>query len=199
MKAFGTRPTYQIFAVMTLATGVMYFVFNATYLKRLPRPEGNDIVKKKPKSADGLEKQQQQQQPRSDDICLDEKPRCERIEGRNEGSDGVTVCGIDNGGFLRESQNRKSQEARESASTETEAAKNAKNIDKTERAAKIGKRESASSTTTGSDAARIVEENGRGDARDKSFVNPSFEADEPERCEIESRRLAESVIDRLDL
>lgn len=28
MKGFGTRPTYQIFAVFTLLTGVIYWMFN---------------------------------------------------------------------------------------------------------------------------------------------------------------------------
>lgn len=49
MKGVGTRPTYQIFAVATLLTGLMYFVFNVTYLKKRPQVEGNDIVKKEPK------------------------------------------------------------------------------------------------------------------------------------------------------
>lgn len=49
MKAFGTRPTYQIFAVLSLITGLVYFLFNSFYLKKRPQVEGNDIVKKKPK------------------------------------------------------------------------------------------------------------------------------------------------------
>ena len=49
MKAFGTRPTYQIFAVITLVTGLLYLLFNLTYLAKRPQVEGNDIVKKKPK------------------------------------------------------------------------------------------------------------------------------------------------------
>ncbi|XP_043287431.1 major facilitator superfamily domain-containing protein 6-B [Venturia canescens] len=49
MKAFGTRPTYQIFAAASLITGIVYFMFNYLYLKKRPQVEGNDIVKKKPK------------------------------------------------------------------------------------------------------------------------------------------------------
>ncbi|XP_011309592.1 uncharacterized protein [Fopius arisanus] len=49
MTAFGTRPTYQIFAVVCLITGLIYFFFNLFYLKKRPQVEGNDIVKKKPK------------------------------------------------------------------------------------------------------------------------------------------------------
>ncbi|KAJ8683434.1 hypothetical protein QAD02_019226 [Eretmocerus hayati] len=49
MKFFGTRPTYRIFAVMTLVIGLLYFFFNLLYLSKRPQVEGNDIVKKKPK------------------------------------------------------------------------------------------------------------------------------------------------------
>ncbi|CAK9832517.1 Major facilitator superfamily domain-containing protein 6 [Anthophora retusa] len=58
MKAYGTRPTYRIFAVITLITGIMYYIFNVAYLKKRPQVEGNDIVKKKPKhvkNQNGLE------------------------------------------------------------------------------------------------------------------------------------------------
>ena len=50
MKAFGTRPTYQIFSVITLVTGIIYLLFNIFYLSKRPQVEGNDIVKKKPKT-----------------------------------------------------------------------------------------------------------------------------------------------------
>ncbi|KAK0172204.1 hypothetical protein PV328_005551 [Microctonus aethiopoides] len=49
MNGFGTRPTYQIFAVVCLIFGIVYFLFNIMYLKKRPQVEGNDIVKKKPK------------------------------------------------------------------------------------------------------------------------------------------------------
>lgn len=49
MNGFGTRPTYQIFAVVCLIFGILYFLFNIMYLKKRPQVEGNDIVKKKPK------------------------------------------------------------------------------------------------------------------------------------------------------
>ncbi|XP_058802844.1 uncharacterized protein LOC131670884 [Phymastichus coffea] len=49
MKAFGTRPTYQIFSGATLLTGLVYLCFNVFYLSKRPQVEGNDIVKKKPK------------------------------------------------------------------------------------------------------------------------------------------------------
>lgn len=52
MKAFGTRPTYRIFSVMTLITGFIYLLFNVFYLSKRPQIEGNDIVKKKPKNVD---------------------------------------------------------------------------------------------------------------------------------------------------
>lgn len=54
MKAFGTRPTYQIFACAAVITGCAYFLFNKLYLMKRPRREANDICKKsnKPKKTD---------------------------------------------------------------------------------------------------------------------------------------------------
>lgn len=49
MKAFGTRPTFQIFAVFSLLTGIMYGLFNQFYIRKRPQREGNDICKKEPK------------------------------------------------------------------------------------------------------------------------------------------------------
>lgn len=46
MKAFGTRPTYQIFACAAVVTGCAYFLFNKLYLMKRPRREANDICKK---------------------------------------------------------------------------------------------------------------------------------------------------------
>lgn len=55
MKGVGTRPTYRIFAAIALATGIVYYIFNVTYIKKLPPKEHNDIVKKKPKEDAKLE------------------------------------------------------------------------------------------------------------------------------------------------
>lgn len=130
IKAFGTRPTYQIFAVVTLLTGFVYFIFNATYLKKRPQIEGNDIVKKKPKSVEALDKLEKQ--VASNDICLDEKPRCKEITEKVE-ENNVAECGIDNGGFLKESRDEKlSKEANERRLTQTEVVENAKNANKTD-------------------------------------------------------------------
>ncbi|XP_014238903.1 major facilitator superfamily domain-containing protein 6-like [Trichogramma pretiosum] len=49
IKFYGTRPTYQIFSVVTLFTGFLYLFFNLTYLAKRPQVEGNEIVKKEPK------------------------------------------------------------------------------------------------------------------------------------------------------
>ncbi|XP_057330117.1 uncharacterized protein LOC130670705 [Microplitis mediator] len=51
MKAVGTRPTYQIFSVVSLVSGLIYFFFNMCYLQKRPQVEGNDIVKKEPKKS----------------------------------------------------------------------------------------------------------------------------------------------------
>lgn len=32
MKMVGTRPTYQIFSAVTLATGIIYYLFNRLYI-----------------------------------------------------------------------------------------------------------------------------------------------------------------------
>jgi uncharacterized membrane protein len=37
MKAFGTRPTYRIFAVACTVTGLLYFLFNKFYLRKRPQ------------------------------------------------------------------------------------------------------------------------------------------------------------------
>lgn len=37
MKAFGTRPTYRIFAVACTITGIVYFLFNQFYLRKRPQ------------------------------------------------------------------------------------------------------------------------------------------------------------------
>ncbi|XP_017882086.1 uncharacterized protein LOC108626124 [Ceratina calcarata] len=92
MKAFGTRPTYRIFAAMTLITGTMYYVFNVAYLKKRPQVEGNDIVKKKPKNADnqnGLE---------NGTIEIGS------LEQRKKG-EGSDLSGIDNQTFVQERDN----------------------------------------------------------------------------------------------
>jgi uncharacterized membrane protein len=37
MKAFGTRPTYRVFAVACTVTGLLYFLFNTFYLRKRPQ------------------------------------------------------------------------------------------------------------------------------------------------------------------
>lgn len=96
MKAFGTRPTYQIFAVITLVTGIIYLIFNITYLKKQSQFEGNDIVKKKKIDA------QNNFDKHANDIRLDEKPQ-ERIKENKK----MENNGLDNEGFLNEIQDNK--------------------------------------------------------------------------------------------
>lgn len=94
MKTFGTRPTYQIFAMITLVTGIIYFIFNMTYLKKRPQFEGNDIVKKKSKNIDAHSSFDKH----ANDINLDEKPQDERI--KKDKSILMENNGLDNKGFL---------------------------------------------------------------------------------------------------
>jgi hypothetical protein len=37
MTAFGTRPTYRVFAVACTFTGFLYFLFNQFYLRKRPQ------------------------------------------------------------------------------------------------------------------------------------------------------------------
>lgn len=97
MKAFGTRPTYQIFAVITLVTGIIYLIFNITYLKKQFQFEGNDIVKKKNIDA------QISFDKHANDIRFDEKPQDERIKENKK----MENNGLDNEGFLKEIQDNK--------------------------------------------------------------------------------------------
>ncbi|XP_003695686.1 uncharacterized protein LOC100872700 isoform X1 [Apis florea] len=123
MKAFGTRPTYRIFAVVTLITGIMYYIFNVAYLKKRPQVEGNDIVKKKPKNVEnGLERG-------IIEIDLEEKKRSTNENEKNESNN---LTGIDNQAFIREQDGVRS--SRESQRTNNiEAINNAKNLDKIEK------------------------------------------------------------------
>ncbi|XP_011066580.1 PREDICTED: uncharacterized protein LOC105153435 [Acromyrmex echinatior] len=117
MKFFGTRPTYQIFAVVTLLTGIIYFIFNVTYLKKRSQLEGNDIVKKKPKNID----EQDNPEKHTNDISLDEKSESNQINNKSN-------MGNDNKGFLKE-ESHNNKKTNELNSTEIEAIRNAKNID----------------------------------------------------------------------
>lgn len=47
MKFYGTRPTYQIFAVATLITGFIYFFFNKFYIRRRVTIADDAITEKK--------------------------------------------------------------------------------------------------------------------------------------------------------
>ncbi|XP_050598666.1 uncharacterized protein LOC126926383 [Bombus affinis] len=119
MKAFGTRPTYRIFAMITLITGIMYYIFNVAYLKKQPQVEGNDIVKKKPKNVgnqNGVENG-------IIEIALEEKKGAKYDDDKNESSN---LAGIDNQAFSKEeTDNRKT--------SSLEAINNAKNLDKIEK------------------------------------------------------------------
>lgn len=178
IKGFGTRPTYQIFAVITLVTGIIYFVFNATYLKKRPQLEGNDIVKKKPKNVNVTNDEKQ-----TNDISLEEKPpQLKEIEKKTQENSTGGRDGHDNGGFLKESPSEKSSaETNEQDSTELEAIRNAKNVDASSTS------QPGHTPTEKSDAVHAGDEGNR----ENSFSNPAFETDNPDQCEItvESQRI----------
>lgn len=192
MKFFGTRPTYQIFAVVTLVTGVMYFVFNATYLKKRPQLEGNDIVKKKPKTIN----MQTLEDKHANDIGLEEKPRNpEQVEVKGKG-DALTTGndGIDNAGFLKEKAQNRESETNERDASQIEAMKNAKNVDTSKRQDPAEQREDRSMTKKSGDD-KSEESSARDDG---SFSNPTFETDNSDQCEItmESQRIDDERVDR---
>lgn len=165
MKGFGTRPTYQIFAVVTLLTGIIYFIFNAAYLKKRSQLEGNDIVKKQKKinEKDSPEK-------RTNDVSLDEKSQSEGINSNTMEND--------NEGFLKEkSQNDKRTD--ELNLTENETIRNAKNIDEIEQ---NPIRKHNDKLTTKSNASQMkVEES---DMQESCFINPNFETDNLNQSKI---------------
>ena len=120
MKAFGTRPTYQIFAALSLITGIIYFFFNLLYLKKQPQVEGNDIVKKKPKKLPNLNQNGIENGP----LNLAERNEMKKLE-----ADGINVVtkvvvengrGIDNEAFVRNFD-------------DIEAINNARNLDRIEK------------------------------------------------------------------
>lgn len=168
MKGFGTRPTYQIFAVVTLVTGIIYFIFNATYLKKRAQLEGNDIVKKKPKNIS----EQDSPEKYTNDISLDEKSQSERIN--NEGN----TMENDNKGFLEE-ESRNSKKIDELNLNEIEAIRNAKNIDEIEQNP-IRKHEDKSATKKNAIQTKIEES----DAQESCFINPNFETDNLDQSKI---------------
>lgn len=122
MKGFGTRPTYQIFAVVTLVTGIIYFIFNVAYLKKRPQLEGNDIIKQRPKKTN----EHDNPEKHTNDISLDEKPRSKRINNKSNNKN--NTINYENKGFLKEeSQNKKNID--ELNLTQIEVIRNARNID----------------------------------------------------------------------
>lgn len=165
MKFFGTRPTYQIFSVITFVTGIIYFIFNATYLKKRSQLEGNDIVKQK------NIKEQGSPEKHTNDISLNEKPQNERINNKSN------TIGNDNKGFLKESQNNKKTD--ELNLTQIEVIRNAKNIDEIEQNP-IRKHEDKSATKSNAIQTKI-EEN---DKQENCFINPNFETDNLDQNKI---------------
>lgn len=178
MNAFGTRPTYRIFAVVMLITGVIYFIFNATYLRKRSLIEGNDIVKKKPRSTDDNCGKQN-----TNDISLHEKPLDEIDRDKGHSLENMDN-GVDNEGFLNESRERKlSIGANEQSFTQTdvEAMENARNIGKTEGASREHE-EREDKLRRKSD---VIHRKTQGNnMQENSFANLSFESDEPKQREL---------------
>ncbi|XP_077263889.1 uncharacterized protein LOC143898355 [Temnothorax americanus] len=168
IKYFGTRPTYRIFAVVTLVTGIIYFIFNMTYLRKRSQLEGNDIVKRKPKKIN----EQDSPEKHTTDISLDEKPRSERIINKS------STMENDNKGFLKEeSQNNKKTD--EPNLTQIEAIRNARNIDGIEQNP-IRTHEDKLATKDNAIRTKIKES----DTQESCFINPNFETDNLDHSKI---------------
>ncbi|XP_053978995.1 uncharacterized protein LOC128876555 [Hylaeus volcanicus] len=175
MKAFGTRPTYRIFAVVTLITGMMYYIFNVAYLKKRPQVEGNDIVKKKPKKVEN----QNGVESGIIEIGLEEKQRSneEKEKGSND------LDGIDNQSFANEQENTKfSKEEERQPANNIELVNNAKNLNKIEKA------EDKSRKKFGAKRINKTETDERDRAKDSfkqnGTTNPSFESDDQNRSNV---------------
>ncbi|KAL0268916.1 UNVERIFIED_CONTAM: hypothetical protein PYX00_010697 [Menopon gallinae] len=54
MKSYGMRNTFQIFAVFTISTGIVYFLISHCYIRKLPKREDNDICKKEPPKPENI-------------------------------------------------------------------------------------------------------------------------------------------------
>lgn len=166
MNGFGTRPTYQIFAAVTLVTGIIYFMFNAIYLKKRSQLEGNDIIKQKTKKND----EQDSIEKHTNDISPNEKG--EQINNKSN------TMEKDDEDFLKEeSQNDKKTE--ELNLTEIEAIRNAKNIDGIEQNP-IRKQEDKLATKNNAIQTKIKES----DTQESSFINPNFETDNLDQNKI---------------
>lgn len=170
MKAFGTRPTYQIFSVAALVTGLIYLLFNILYLSKRPQPEGNDIVKKipkKPVDQNGLENGTAEQ------INLD---------GRIEEKEKI-ARGIENEAFVKDREE------------DIEVINNAKNLDKIEKMPEDDPKEKKRKRTKNERRESIEEKpmsesNGRNEVRQrhpqKGTDHPGFEIDD--RCDVTVER-----------
>ncbi|XP_014616480.1 PREDICTED: uncharacterized protein LOC106793789 [Polistes canadensis] len=131
MKAFGTRPTYQIFAVISLVTGLIYFFFNALYLKKRPQVEGNDIVKKKPKTMTG--NQNGLDRGIVETIPLDEKNQHHDITNEKDKMSIDNFGGIDNESFVKDKDKVTLNNVTLKDTKDFEAINNAKNLDNMEK------------------------------------------------------------------
>lgn len=177
MKAYGTRPTYRIFAVITLITGLMYYIFNVAYLKKRPQVEGNDIVKKKPKNVqnqNGLESG-------IIEIALEEKKQCQNDEKEKESKN---TAGIENEAFSNEQENTKYlREDENQRPNNLEAVNNAKNLDKIEKMPveqgrkKFGAKRLKKAQTDEHDRPKDC-------SKQNGATKPSFENDEQNRCNV---------------
>lgn len=180
MKAFGTRPTYRIFAVMTLLTGIMYFIFNITYLRKRSRLEDDDLEKSKDA--------QNSFGKHANDIGLNEKPQDEQIKEDKENASMRKKNEFSE--KIRESD-KLSKGTNEQSLTRIETVRNAKNADAQNRRTRGHKRDESA---TGDDTK--VEESAAQETN--CFTNQTFETDNSDRRETveENQQMDDKLTDR---
>ncbi|XP_066601074.1 uncharacterized protein [Prorops nasuta] len=118
MKAFGTRPTYQIFAVVCLVTGFLYYFFNVGYLRKRPQVEGNDIVKKVPKK---VEKSENSLENGAVEMAV-----CQNRK--------IKYNGVENRAFVNDPNDRR-RDPEGRSTKDMEAIKNARNLEEMDKSA----------------------------------------------------------------
>lgn len=168
MKAFGTRPTYQIFAVISLVTGLIYFFFNALYLKKRPQVEGNDIVKKKPKTRMTGNQNGGLDRGGIVEIPLDDEKERQRQVKEIEKKSIEDGLGIENENFVKEKDDYDDDNGEVSQIKDTKDTKDTKDLESIRNAKNLERVEKSTISTKGQE--KIEVQNGS--------VNPNFIEDE---------------------
>ncbi|XP_012220725.2 uncharacterized protein [Linepithema humile] len=181
IKAFGNRPTYQIFAVVTLLTGIIYFIFNVTYLKKRSQLRDDNTVKEKFENVSS----QNSPEKHTNNINLDKKPQDEVIK-ENE-SNLKESDSIDNGEILKKIENYKSSEEKNKKNlTKIKVIRNAENVNQNEE----NLTEKPEDKSTPSDDAIKAE---KSDIQETCFTNPNVQTDNQCKIGLEDKQIDKDI------